>query len=209
MTYGYARCSTNESRQDVTRQIRELKEMGANDSTIYFEYASGAKKDRVELNKLLDVVKEGDMIVCTEISRLTRSTLHLCEIIEVVKRKEISLRIKDSITIDCISGELEPMTKAFLQISGVFAELERQIIKTRIKSGIANAKIKARLEGREYRKSAKTQYKDISSKYLRYYKQWEDGHINKTELAKLAGVTRATSDKYIKILKRYKSEQKN
>lgn len=53
MIYGYARCSTNEKLQDINRQVRELKQQGATDTTIYLEYESGAKEDRAELSKLL------------------------------------------------------------------------------------------------------------------------------------------------------------
>ena len=60
MIYGYARCSTNEREQDINRQVRELKQQGATDKTIYLEYESGMKTNRAELAKLLDVVKAGD-----------------------------------------------------------------------------------------------------------------------------------------------------
>ena len=69
MIYGYARCSTNESMQDIDRQIRELKQQGAEDKTIYREYESGTKTNRAELQKLLDIVKPGDTILATEVSR--------------------------------------------------------------------------------------------------------------------------------------------
>ena len=59
MIYGYARCSTNEKMQDINRQVRELKQQGATDTTIYLEYESGMKADRVELQKLLDIVQIG------------------------------------------------------------------------------------------------------------------------------------------------------
>ena len=85
MIYGYARCSTNETLQDINRQIRELKQQGAVDKTIYQEYESGTKINRVELQKLLDIVKSGDTILATEVSRITRSTKQLCDIIELAK----------------------------------------------------------------------------------------------------------------------------
>lgn len=73
--YGYARCSTDESRQDINRQKRELKAVGCTDeNNMYWEYESGTRVDRVELNKLLDKVVQGDTIVTTEVSRITRST---------------------------------------------------------------------------------------------------------------------------------------
>lgn len=88
MIYGYARCSTNEQLQDINRQVRELKLKGASDTTIYLEYESGTKVDRVELLKLLNVIKIGDTLIVTEVSRITRSTKQLCEIIELAKAKK-------------------------------------------------------------------------------------------------------------------------
>lgn len=63
MIYGYARCSTNEREQDINRQVRELKQQGATDKTIYLEYESGMKTNRAELAKLLDIVKAGALPV--------------------------------------------------------------------------------------------------------------------------------------------------
>ena len=77
MIYGYARCSTNEEMQDINRQIRELKQLGATDKTIYREYESGMNHDRAELQRLLEAVGTGDTIVVTEVSRNTRSTKQL------------------------------------------------------------------------------------------------------------------------------------
>ena len=92
MIYGYARCSTNEERQDINRQKRELYTLGVTDEKyIYWEYESGMKDDRTEFNKLLDIVSEGDTIATTEVSRLTRSTKHLCEILQTVKDKKLTL----------------------------------------------------------------------------------------------------------------------
>lgn len=73
MTYGYARCSTDETRQDIDRQRRELRKLGVEaDTEIYWEYESGTKTERPELQKLLAVLQTGDTIVTTEVSRLTR-----------------------------------------------------------------------------------------------------------------------------------------
>ena len=94
MIYGYARCSINEKLQDINRQVRELKQQGATDKTIYLEYESGTREDRAELSKLLDVVRPGDTIITTEVSRITRSTKQLCEIIEFAKAQHIKLIIQ-------------------------------------------------------------------------------------------------------------------
>lgn len=138
MIYGYARCSTNEKLQDINRQIRELKQQGATDTTIYLEYESGTKVNRAELMKLLNVVQCGDTILATEVSRITRSTKQLCEIIELAKEKHIKL-ILGNFVVDC-SRELDPMTEGMLKMMGVFSELERNITSQRVKSGMQNAK---------------------------------------------------------------------
>ena len=80
MRYGYCRCSTNETKQDITRQIKELKEKNIKQENIYIEYESGSKIDRKELNKLLNIIDSNDTIVATEVSRITRSTRQLLEI---------------------------------------------------------------------------------------------------------------------------------
>lgn len=193
--YGYCRCSTNETKQDVNRQVRELKDLGATDVTIYREYITGAAETKVELEKLLSIIEAGDTLAVTEISRLTRSTKQLCELIEVVKEKRIKLVVKNSITIDCTSGELDPVTKAFLQITGVFAELEKSMIQARVKSGVANARAKGKQIGRPTKTVA-----DVPEKVKHWYQTYLCGEISKTDFAKVCGISRPTLDKYIKLL---------
>ena len=194
--YGYCRCSTNDTKQDINRQIRELKEMGATDTTIYKEYVTGTKANKVELTKLMDTVTNGDSIVVTEISRFTRSTKQLCDMIEIIKQKQLKLEIKNSITIDCTNGELDPMTKAFLQIAGVFAELEHDMICERVKSGVANAKANGKQVGRPT-----LTIDDIPNKVKKYYDMYRSGDIGKSDYAKMCEISRPTLDKYLNILK--------
>lgn len=195
MDYGYARCSTNETRQDITRQIKELTQLGIAEENIYLEYESGTKSDRIELNRLLDKLQDGDTIVTTEVSRITRSTKQLCELIEFIKARRIKLVIVNSVTIDCTHGDIDPMTKAFLQMAGVFAELERNMTVARIKSGMINAKAKGRHIGRK-----ETTINDIPSMFLRYYQEYKADKYNVTELAKLCGLSRTTVYKYIRMI---------
>ena len=84
MLYGYARCSTNEKKQDIDRQKRELKKLGVDSDNIFWEYESGMKNDRVQLDRLLTIAEEGDTIIVLEVSRLTRSTQKLCSIIDEI-----------------------------------------------------------------------------------------------------------------------------
>ena len=196
MKYGYARCSTNESKQDINRQKRELKNMGIKEDDIFFEYESGAKDDRKELNRLMQIVKPGDSITSLEVSRLTRSTQKLCEIIKKVQEKQIKLVIAGSITIDCSPGkELDAISKGMMLMWGVFAELERDIITARIKSGMENAKAKGVKLGRPQTTIATLPYN-----FLKYYPMFQRGSINLSELSRLSGISRPTLYKYLKIV---------
>ena len=196
MEYGYARCSTNESKQDINRQKRELKNMGIKEDNIFFEYESGAKDDRRELNRLMQIVKPGDSITSLEVSRLTRSTQKLCEIIKKVQEKQIKLVIAGSITIDCSPGkELDAISKGMMLMWGVFAELERDIITARIKSGMENAKAKGVKLGRPQTTIATLPYN-----FLKYYPMFQKGSINLSELSRLSGISRPTLYKYLKIV---------
>lgn len=192
MIYGYARCSTNESKQDIDRQIKELKTHGA--EVIYNEFEHGDAKVKSQLVLLFDQVNPGDTIVTTEVSRLSRSTKQLCDIIEAVQEKKIRLQIIGSITIDCRDGNIDPMTEAFLKMAGVFAELELKMIRSRIKSGMANAKAKGKQIGRP-----KTTIHTIPEVFFKNYPRLKSGVITKMELSKITGLSRVSIDKYIKI----------
>ena len=194
MIYGYARCSTDETKQNIDRQIRELKDLGATKETIYLEYESGTKVDRVELGKLLEKVKEGDTIVTSEVSRITRSTKQLCEIIELVQVKHLKLVI-GAFVVDCSKGELDPMTEGMLKMMGVFAEMERNMISQRVKSGMANAKAKGKKIGRPT-----TTSDDIPHIFLKHYPKYKAKEINVSEFARLCNMSRTTIYKYIKLV---------
>lgn len=94
MIYGYARCSTNEDKQDINRQIRELKNAGAEE--VIFEYEHGDAKLKKNLSMLLETAHPGDTIITLEVSRLSRSTKQLCEIIDVIREKHLQLLIMPS-----------------------------------------------------------------------------------------------------------------
>ena len=122
MFYGYARCSTNEGEQDINRQVRELKQQGATGKTIYLKCESGMKTNRAELAKLLDIVKPGDTILTTEVSRITRSTKQLCDIIELAKDRKIKL-VLGSLVVDSLPTTLlqskyakSPIIAAFISV---------------------------------------------------------------------------------------------
>ena len=196
MIYGYARCSTNEERQDINRQKRELYTLGVTDEKyIYWEYESGMKDDRTEFNKLLDIVSEGDTIATTEVSRLTRSTKHLCEILQTVKDKKLTLNIGGSVVVDCSKGELDPMTEGMIKMWGVFAEMERNIISQRVKSGMKNARAKGKQIGRP-----PITMDRLPDKFWKYYQKYQAGEINVSEFARLLKCSRVTIYKYLSMV---------
>lgn len=193
MIYGYARCSTNEKMQDINRQVRELKQYGATDTTIYLEYESGTKENRAELSKLLNVVQNGDTIVSTEVSRITRSTKQLCDILEYAKERHLKL-VLGSFVVDC-SKELDPMTEGMLKMMGVFSELERNIISQRVKSGMENAKAKGHIIGRPT-----TTAEDIPTIFYKHYPKYKNGDLTKKDLSRLCQLSYPTIYKYLHIV---------
>ena len=193
MIYGYARCSTNETKQDINRQLRELKEEGA--EVVYFEYEHGDSKVKQKQLALFDVAREGDTIITLEVPRLARSTKQLCEIIEIVKTKKLKLVIKGSITVDCTQGRLDPMSNAFIQMSGVFAELELGMIRDRVRSGVANARAKGVKLGRP-----QVTKDDIPQVFYKHYPAFVKGKLNVSELARVCDMSRTTVYKYINLL---------
>ena len=193
-TYGYARCSTNESKQDINRQIKELRAAGAEE--VIFEYEHGDAKVKEQLQMLLEMTAAGDTIITLEVSRLSRSTQQLCEIVEVIKRKHLRLVIVGSITVDCRNGEIDPMSQAFIQMSAVFAELELSIIRARVRSGIANAKAKGKKVGRPHLTK-----EDLPASFMKHYPSLVEGKMNVSELARVCGMSRPTVYKYVKMVR--------
>ena len=203
ITYGYARCSTDINRQDIDRQKRELRILGVlEDKHIFWEYGSGIKEDRIELLKLLDIVQNGDTIASTEVSRLTRSTKQLCEILQLVQEKHLCLVI-GSFVVDCRSENIDPMTKGMLMMWGVFAEMERDIISQRVKSGMANARIKGKRLGRPI-----STIESIPSKFFQYYPLYLEEKLSITDFAGIMKCSRTTIYKYVAMMKRDEKARK-
>ena len=194
MIYGYARCSLAEERgQDLNRQVRELKAAGAEEIITEREHGDAKVKQNLEL--LLEAAQQGDTLICTEVSRLSRSTQQLCEIIETIKQKHLRLVILGSITVDCRNGQIDPMSQAFIQMSAVFAELELSIIRARVKSGMENAKAKGKRIGRP-----QTTRDDIPAVFYKHFPAYSAGKLNISELARVCGLSRPTVYKYLSIL---------
>ena len=189
MNRGYSRCSTNEGKQDINRQVRELKAAGA--EVIYMEYEHGDAKVKNQQQAMFAESEAGDTIIVLEVSRLARSTQQLCEIIEIVRQKHLRLVIVGSITLDCRNGQADPMSEAFLQMAGVFSQLELAMIRSRVRSGMENARAKGRQIGRP-----QVSKEDIPASFLRHYPAHKNGQLNISELARVCDISRTTAYKY-------------
>ena len=143
----------------------------------------------------MEQAEEGDTIITLEVSRLARSTKQLCEIIDAVREKRLRLVIVGSITLDCRSGQADPMSEAFLQMAGVFSQLELAMIRARVRSGMANAKAKGAKIGRPQATAD-----DIPAVFLRHYPAFKNKQLNVSELARVCDLSRATVYKYLNLL---------
>ena len=193
MTYGYARCSTNETKQDINRQVRELKAAGA--EHIFLEYEHGDSKVKSQQAAMFAQAQAGDTIITLEVPRLARSTQQLCEIIDRVRERRLCLVIVGSITLDCREGRADPMSEAFLQMAGVFSQLELSMIRERVRSGMANAKAKGKQIGRP-----QVTKDNVPAIFLRHYPAYKSGHLNISELSRVCDLSRTTIYKYISLL---------
>ena len=193
MNRGYSRCSTNESKQDINRQVRELKAAGAD--VVYMEYEHGDAKVKSQQRAMFAESETGDTIIVLEVSRLARSTQQLCEIIEVIQEKHLRLVIVGSITLDCRNGQADPMSEAFLQMAGVFSQLELAMIRSRVRSGMENARAKGKQIGRP-----QVTVENIPATFLRHYPAYKKGQLNLSELARVCDLSRTTVYKYLELL---------
>lgn len=133
ITFGYARVSTED--QDLTLQVAALTKHGIPLNHIFSEHASGKTMERKELRTVVKVMRAGDTLVVWKLDRLGRTLTGVLEMIEQLNKSGISL-----ISLTESFDTTTPMGKAFLQIALVFAELERNMISERTKSGMAARK---------------------------------------------------------------------
>lgn len=106
------------------------------------------------------------------------------------------LVIVGSITLDCRSGQPDPMSEAFLQMAGgIFSQLELSMIRMRVRSGMANARAKGKRIGRP-----QVTVESIPAIFLRHYPAYKSDHLNIGEFSRVFGLSRTTIYKYISLL---------
>ncbi len=148
MQIGYARVSTDD--QDTAAQVAALKAAGC--ERIFREKASGGRWDRPELNRLLDQLRQGDVLVVWKLDRLSRSLRDVLTLMERLGETGAGFR---SLTeaIDTTT----PAGRMMMQMVGAFAEFERAMLRERTKAGLDAARAEGRIGGRLPKLSAQQQ----------------------------------------------------
>lgn len=134
MLIGYARVSTKDQKLD--RQIDELIEYGVAPDNIYTEKLSGRKKDRPELNNMLKALREGDTVVVSELTRVSRSTKDLFNLVEKIQSKGARIKSLKESWLDTTT----PQGRFIFTIMAGLAEFEAELTRQRVKSGLEAAR---------------------------------------------------------------------
>lgn len=140
---GYIRVSTQG--QNTARQKKALKQVGC--TVFYEEKASGASMERPQLKQMIEELQPHDEIYVHEISRLSRSTKDLLEIIDQIKEKGAGLKSLNETWLDTTSDN--PMNEFLLTIFSGLVQFERKTIKQRQEEGIEIAKSEGKYKGRK------------------------------------------------------------
>jgi len=140
---GYARCSTDE--QDLTAQRHALAGLGVPDDRIYLDHGlTGANRDRPGLSKAMVACRAGDTLVVPKLDRLGRSIADLRYIADELYEQGVRLQFGTT-----VYDPTDPMGKLFFNILATFAEFELDLIRARTREGMAVAKAKGRLRGKQ------------------------------------------------------------
>lgn len=172
--FGYARVSTEQ--QNLDRQLDMLQKYGVD--FIYNEKMTGTKRNRPELEKLLERLTEGDTVVVESLSRLGRSTKDLIWLMETFNSKGVNLvSLKESIDTTTSTGKL-----LFTLISAI-AQFERDVIADRTREGLNSARARGRKGGRP---------RTDSEKLRKAIKLYNTQQYSLAEIEDMTGVKRST-----------------
>lgn len=192
MKYLYMRASTNETKQSLQRQEKFGRDNNIPEANWFKEFASGANNDRVELNRLLSLAKENDEIYAIDPSRVTRSLKFMMELLDLAKGKKIKLVMGDFV-LDC-TGEISVFTQGQLMMLGLINEIQRLLIVSAVKEGLAASREKGIIGGRP-----RTTKENIPDIFYKYYPMYKSGQLNKIEFSRITGLSRSSIYKYIGI----------
>lgn len=196
MKYGYMRVSTafeqsRDRNQTFERQLMVLKENGVEEENIFKERISGSvsTNDRIEFEKLLQVIKPNDELIVSEMSRLSRSMQDLvCTVNKLIKMKVKINFLKEKIEFTN-DERSDSMKKLMFNLLGAFAEFERSMIADRVSMGMQAAKLSGKKLGRNPKQIDKEQFKI----------DYQSG-VEASELQEKYNISRATMFRFVKEL---------
>lgn len=195
MLIGYARCSTAHQDQDLSAQRQALAHLGVEPDRVYTDAGlSGANRDRPGLGEALAALRAGDTLVVTKLDRLARSVRDAGDIAEEIGAKGAALSLGGS-----VHDPSDPMGRMFFSIMAVFAEFESDLIRARTREGMAVAKSRGRLRGKQPKLS--------SAQERHLVGLVESGEHTTSEVAGLMGVSRATVYRAMERAQRSRSAQ--
>ena len=181
MKFGYGRVSTRD--QHTEAQHDALVAAGIDPKHIYVEKISTRISHRPELEAVRKVLRDGDTLIVTKVDRLARSLLDLITIADELRKEGVKLEV--------LSGTFnrdDPMGEAFFQMTGVFAQLERDLIRQRTHEGLAAARARGRVGG------AKAKLTPAQAKEVR--KLYAEGRLP-MEICELFKISRASLYRYV------------
>lgn len=150
---GYARVGTDG--QNLDRQIDALTKAGVSKKHIYCEKMTGTKSDRPELNRLIHDLETGDTVIIADLTRISRSTKDLLEIVDKIKNKGAYIKSLKDTWLDTTSSN--PYNDFLLTVMSGLSQLERDLISQRTKEGLVSAKARGRNGGRPSKQNEKAE----------------------------------------------------
>lgn len=190
MVLGYARCSTDD--QNLDWQIDALTAQGC--ERIFQEKFTGTRKDRPELLRMMDMLRQGDTIIICELTRLSRSVKDLFDLVEQIEKAGANIRSLKEPWLDTTT----PQGRLLFTIFSGVCQFERDLIHERTMEGLASARARGRMGGRPPKD------KKLIEQALTLY---DSRNYPVSEITSTTGVSRRTLYKYINRRKEEKEKQ--
>jgi len=180
MIFGYARVSTQE--QNLNRQLDSLMAAGAEEIV---QEKTGTKADRPELNRLLDKLRNGDIVLISDLTRLGRSTKDLFNLVEKIEKKGANIKSLKENWLDTTT----PQGKLMFTFMAGISQFERDLISQRTKEGLEAARIRGKKGGRKPKLNA--------AKRKAVYELYQQKKTPVKDLCEMFSITKPTLYKII------------
>lgn len=181
MIFGYARVSTIE--QNLDRQLYLLKVAGAEE--IVKEKITGTKADRPELNRLLDKLRKGDVILIADLTRLSRSTRDLFSLVDQIEKKGANIKSLKENWLDTTT----PQGKLMFTFMAGISQFERDLISQRTREGLEAARARGKKGGRKPKLD--------TNKKMAIYELYQQKKTSVKDLCNMFSITKPTLYKII------------